>query len=175
LTGIKRHRAALPTLAAFADPFPMNFTAAPRQRWSSDRLSSADLPALLDGAAEVERAKKREPGWAPLRGRHVAVLAPQGHDAALRLQRTVQELGGSVTLLDASDWSSNAGARAAEAARMLGRLYDAVDCYEQPAALLEQIQTHCDVPVFDGLARAEHPLAALGASAVQALLVRCLR
>jgi ornithine carbamoyltransferase len=153
----------------------MNFTAPPRQRRSSDQLSSADLHALLEGAAEVERAKQREPGWAPLRGRHVAVLAPQGHDAALRLQRAVHELGGSVTLLDASDWHSSASARVADAARMLGRLYDAVDCYEQSPALLEQIEAHCEVPVFDGLARSEHPLAALGASAVQALLVRCLR
>jgi ornithine carbamoyltransferase len=134
-----------------------------RHLWSPERLSAADLHALLDTAADVKRAKQRDPAWAPLRGRHVAVLAQQNDDATLEFERAVRELGGKTTRLDAGDWQSSAGARVADAARMLGRLYEAIDCSGLPAALLEQIDAHCGVPVFNGLARPDHPLSSVGA------------
>jgi ornithine carbamoyltransferase len=134
-----------------------------RHLWSPERLSTADLQALLDAASEVKRAKQRDPSWAPLRGRRLAVLAHQGDDGAFAFERAVRELGGTVTLLDTRDWQSSAGARVADAARMLGRLYDAVDCCGLPAPLLEEIDAHCGVPVFNGVARTEHPLSDIGA------------
>jgi ornithine carbamoyltransferase len=141
-----------------------------RHLWSSERLSSADLQALLHTGAALKRAKLRDPSWGPLRGRHLALLAngsdsaanPLGADDSARaFARAVHELGGTVTVLDARDWLSSAGARIPEAARMLGRLYDAIDCYGLPAALLEQIEAHCGVPVFNGLAQAAHPIGGL--------------
>jgi ornithine carbamoyltransferase len=134
-----------------------------RHLWLPERLSAADLHALLDTAAEVKRAKQRDPGWTPLRGRHIAVLAQHNDDATLGFERAVRELGGKATRLDARAWQSSAGARVADAARMLGRLYEAIDCSGLPAALLEQIDAHCGVPVFNGLARPDHPLSAIGA------------
>jgi ornithine carbamoyltransferase len=134
-----------------------------RHLWSPERLSAADLHALLDTAAEVKRAKQRDSGWAPLRGRNIAVLAQQNDDATLGFERAVRELGGKATRLDVRDWHSSAGARVADAARMLGRLYEAIDCSGLPAPLVEQIDAHCGVPVFNGLARPDHPLSALGA------------
>ena len=141
----------------------MSCTIPHRHLWSPERLSAADLHALLDTAAEVKRAKQRDSGWAPLRGRHIAVLAQQNDDATLAFERAVRELGGKATLLDARDWQSSAGARVADAARMLGRLYEAIDCSGLPAALLEQIDAHSGVPVFNGLAQPDHPLSAVGA------------
>jgi ornithine carbamoyltransferase len=141
-----------------------------RHLWSPERLSSADLQALLHTGAALKRAKLRDPSWGPLRGRHLALLANGGHgaanllgadDAARAFAQAVHELGGTVTVLDARDWLSSAGARIPEAARMLGRLYDAIDCYGLPATLLEQIDAHCGVPVFNGLAQAAHPIGGL--------------
>jgi ornithine carbamoyltransferase len=141
----------------------MSCTIPHRHLWSPERLSAADLHALLDAAAEVKRAKQRDPGWAPLRGRHIAVLAQQGDDATLGFERAVRELGGKTTRLDVRDWQSSAGARVSDAARMLGRLYEAIDCSGLPAPLLDQIDAHSGVPVFNGLARPDHPLSAIGA------------
>jgi ornithine carbamoyltransferase len=134
-----------------------------RHLWSAERLSAADLRALLDAATEVKRAKQRDSGWAPLRGRNLALLADSSDGAALIFDRAVRQLGGTVTLLDARAWQTSVGAHMADAARMLGRLYDAVDCCGLPAALLDQLDAHCGVPVFNGLARAEHPLSGVGA------------
>jgi ornithine carbamoyltransferase len=141
----------------------MSCTIPHRHLWSPERLSAAELHALLDSVAEVKRAKQRDAGWAPLRGRHIAVLAEETDDATLGFERAVRELGGKATLLDARDWQSSAGSRVADAARMLGRLYEAIDCSGLPAPLTEQIDAHSGVPVFNGLARPDHPLSAVGA------------
>ncbi len=154
-----------------------------RHLWSPDRLSSTDLQALLDTAAALERAKQRGDGWGPLRGRHLALLCSGADEAAATFQRAVHELGGSVALLDAHQWQTHAGAGVADAARLLGRLYDAVDCCGMPLALLEQIDAHCGVPVFNGVAQADHPLSAMVAAlladnrqcALQALMVCSLQ
>jgi ornithine carbamoyltransferase len=135
-----------------------------RHLWSLDRLSSTDLQALLDTAAALKLAKQRAEGWGPLRGRHLALLCSAADpSSAGAFQRAAHELGGSVALLDAGDWQAHAGAGVADAARLLGRLYDAVDCCDLPLALLEQIDAACGVPVFNGVAQANHPLSAMGA------------
>ncbi|HET9206017.1 MAG TPA: hypothetical protein VFO28_07270 [Burkholderiaceae bacterium] len=142
----------------------MNSTVSHRRLWSPERLSSADLHTLLDVAAALKRAKQRDHGWGPLRGRHLALLSSAaGDDARQDFQRAVQGLGGTVALLDAHDWQSSAGDRVPDAARMLGRLYDAIDCCDLTEPLLEQIDAHCGVPVFNGLACASHPMRAVGA------------
>jgi ornithine carbamoyltransferase len=70
----------------------------------------------------------------------------------------VHRLGGTVALLDANDRLSSAFERVPDAARMLGRLYNAIDCCDLPTPLVEQIDAHSGVPVFNGVARPEHPL-----------------
>ena len=134
-----------------------------RHLWSPERLSGDDLQALLDTAAALKRAQQRGYGWDPLRGRHLALLIDCHDEAALAFQRAVHDLGGSVALLDTNDWQSSAGERVPEAARMLGRLYDAIDCCGLPAPLLEQIDANCGVPVFNGVAQADHLLGVLAA------------
>ena len=135
-----------------------------RHLWSPERLSSADLDTLLDTAAALKRAKQRDHRWGPLRGRHLALLSGvTTDDTVLAFQRAVQGLGGTVALLDTHDWQLNAIDRVPDAARMLGRLYDAIDCCDLPEPLLEQIDAHCGMPVFNGLACASHPMRAVGA------------
>jgi len=132
-----------------------------RHLWSPAGLSSADLRALLDTAAALDRAKHSDQGWGPLRGRDLALLCSGSDDTALAFQRAVHELGGTVAVLEANDWLSSAVERVPDAARMLGRLYDAIDCCNLPARLVEQIEAHSGLPVFNGVARPEHPLCQL--------------
>jgi len=129
-----------------------------RHLWSPARLSSADLDALLYTAATLDRAKQPSHGWRPLRGRRLALLCNCADDTTLSFQRAVHELGGTATRLDAKEWLSNAIERMPDAARVLGRLYDGIDCCDLPAPLVDQIEAHSGVPVFNGIARPEHPL-----------------
>ena len=121
------------------------------------------MQALLDAAAALKRARRRGHGWDPLRGRHLALLIDCHDEDTQAFQRAVHDLGASVALLDASDWRSSAGERVPDAARMLGRLYDAIDCCGLPMPLLEQIDANCGVPVFNGMAQADHLLGVLAA------------
>jgi ornithine carbamoyltransferase len=124
---------------------------------SPDQLSARDVSALLASAAALKRAGQRT-AWQPLRGRHLALMGARPGDDAEAFGAAVTPLGGSVSLLHAGAWLSSACDQLPEAARVLGRLYDAVDCCDLPAALLAQIGHHAGVPVFDGLARPGHPL-----------------
>jgi ornithine carbamoyltransferase len=140
----------------------MSSTVPHRHLWSPERLTSADLLALLTTAAMLKHPRRRDDGWGPLRGRHVALLCSSSSDVAPTFQRAVVELGGTASLLNADEWRVRAGDRIPEAARLLGRLYDAIDCCDLPAGVVEQIEAHCGVPVFNGLAKSDHPLALLG-------------
>jgi ornithine carbamoyltransferase len=156
---VKGHRSAVRTFAAL--PL-MNATVPYQHLWSSERLTSSDLQVLLHTAAMVKNAKKADPGWSPLRGRYLALLCRPGNEAALGFQRAVTELGAAASLLNAEEWRQRAGERVPDAARLLGRLYDAIDCCDLPPEIVEQIELHSGVPVFNGLATADHPLTMLG-------------
>ncbi|WP_051244118.1 hypothetical protein [Azohydromonas australica] len=53
------------------------------------------------------------------------------------------------------------GPQAHDAARLLGRFYDALDCEGLPADLVHRLRRNCGVPVYEGLGRRDHPLAQL--------------
>jgi hypothetical protein len=46
----------------------------------------------------------------------------------------------------------------ADTARLLGHLYDAVDCEALPAGFAARLQSLLEVPVYDSLAREDHPI-----------------
>jgi ornithine carbamoyltransferase len=164
LIGIKGWRGAVHNLRIHRSRAMSRFVPH-RHLWSPDRLSGEDLQALLNTAATLDRARKPNHGWRPLRGHHLAVLCNCADGTTLSFQRAVFELGGTATRLDANDWLSSAVQRVPDAARMLGRLYQAIDCCDLPLSLVEQIEAHSGVPVFNGVTRPEHPLRQLIAEA----------
>jgi len=127
---------------------------------SPDLLTAAELDALLDAAALLKQAAQR--GWVPLRDRHLALLCSHCTDTRAAFEQAVTALGGAASLLDADEWRARAGDAVPEAALFLGRLYDAIDCCDLPNTLVEQIEAHSGVPVFNGLAGAAHPLRLVG-------------
>jgi ornithine carbamoyltransferase len=42
--------------------------------------------------------------------------------------------------------------------RLLGQLYDAIDCEHMPPAFAWQVRQHVSVPVYEGLGSADHPV-----------------
>ena len=88
-----------------------------RHLWSPARLSSADLDALLNTAANLDRTKQPNRGWFPLRGHRLALLCTRADDTTLFIECAVRDLGGTVTRLDADDWLSSAIDRVPDAAR----------------------------------------------------------
>ena len=130
-----------------------------RNLWSLDTLSRADVLALLDIARALKQAKSAGSAQRPLRGKNLALVsgkAPDGKSSSL--QRAATELGAKVAHVRPGESGIEGGWRAA---RLLGRLYDAIDCEGLDAATLALIDREAGVPVFNGLADDAHPTSIL--------------
>ncbi|MEJ8813184.1 hypothetical protein WKW77_19010 [Variovorax ureilyticus] len=126
---------------------------------ADDPLSSASKIASLIATA----ARLRQSSGSPLRGRNLALLhthtRADGTPGNSALQGAAEELGARVALLNFAHPSSPAdtGSDVIALARMLGRMYDGIDCHDLDAAVLRTIELHAGVPVFPGLALDTHP------------------
>ena len=143
-------------------PFmPMREPFLHRRLWSPGQLSGADLHAVFEIAATLKLRALDPDRPRPLRGRHVALLCPEGSAARTRLDTALTELGATVALLDTATWLQPSRGRLPESASLLGKLYDAIDCGDLPLVLMKQIEAHAGVPVFNALTRPEHPASLL--------------
>ncbi|SEA55138.1 hypothetical protein [Variovorax sp. YR216] len=120
-------------------------------------MSSASKIASLIATAD----KLRQSPGAPLRGRNLALLHARAEGASRNspLQGAAEELGARVALLNFAHPPSptEASSDVVALARMLGRMYDGIDCHDLDAAVLRSIELHAGVPVFPGLALDTHP------------------
>ncbi len=81
---------------------------------------------------------------------------------ARRFDAAASALGARVAhITPAPNWLQSDVPLSPETARLLENLYDAVDCEELPAGFAQRLQAQLGVPVFDGLARDDHPVFAL--------------
>jgi ornithine carbamoyltransferase len=146
---------------AFADALSMQGTPRPpfRNVWTLESLSQGDVSDLLGVAVRLERWPGAQTAARPLAGRNLAVIgcdaanAPIGfvRDAAGELGARVAHLRGDVAF----------AGEPVRAARLLGRLYDAIDCEGLDTTILREIDREAGVPVFDGLYGAAQTVAAL--------------
>ena len=115
---------------------------------------------LLRSASGLHRAAQEHPAFQPLKGRHVAIACRDP------LQRAGDAVGSAAASLGAQVSYISADALSFSPqhhglARMLGSLYDAIDCRELSAERAIELQNLASIPVFDGLADAARPLRAL--------------
>jgi ornithine carbamoyltransferase len=156
LTAVKAEFAAGPTFAVVTSGICI-----PSHRMSLREPRVARSVFATFAAAERLRTSARAGTVGqPLRGKNLALLlgaSPGGDIPALR--RAAQELGARVAELrfraPAKPTSARDDVRAL--ARMLGRMYDAVDCEALTPATVGQIEHDAGVPVCHGLCLEEHP------------------
>lgn len=112
----------------------------------------------LLAAARSLREVACAPTPAPLRGKNIAVIgtaAPHGDDFAA----AAAGLGARVARIEPEEaWLKGESGLGADTARLLDHLYDAVDCESLPPGFALRLQEQLDVPVYEGLARADHPI-----------------
>lgn len=129
-----------------------------RQLWSVESLSPADIRDVLETARRLQLAERNGQAGAPLRGCNLALLndaAPDDGEDSLR--RAAAGLGAQVSHVRPSDALLSPASTDPATARLLGRLYDAIDCEDMPAALVAEVEREAGVPVFNGLGGARHP------------------
>lgn len=128
-----------------------------RHLWNARALSAGELGVLLAAARRLPdllAANAR-----PLQGRHLAVLG--GPEEARPFSEAMEALGARVSQLGAPGGDKAPEPGAAKAQRLLGRLYDAIECCGVPSSYTEALDAQAGVPVFNGLAADGHPLRGL--------------
>lgn len=127
----------------------------------------APAPPDFEATATLETARtlqRSEPGILArtLRGKNLGLMCedPESEDAR-RFREAAQALGAQVGHIRPSLSRLATPQELSHTARLLGRLYDAVECQGLPQDIVQQIGAAAGVPVYPGLATAQHPSAAL--------------
>ena len=123
----------------------------------------ASSNALLARASGLKLAALAGSDARPLLGKHLALVCEQeGPDAELFRQAGIG-LGARVTTLRPTLGDASSHAEVVRTSRLLGRLYDAVECQGIEPRLVRQIRTAADIPIFEGVASSGHSSAHLDA------------
>ncbi len=132
-----------------------------RRLLESAAIDAADAKALVEAARALKRSAAES--LLRLRGKNIALLcARTDGECARRFDASVSALGARVAHISATPaWLRDDPPMGAPTARLLEHLYDAVDCEELPAGFAQRLQAQLGVPVFDGLARDDHPVFSL--------------
>jgi len=141
-----------------------------------ERMSAHETSVVLDSARTLQRAARdgRTPTpqtplqtpplpQTPLRGKNLGLLSEADDGDAALFRQAATELGAHVAQIRPSLSGLSTPQEVQHTARMLGRLYDAVECQGMAAALVQQVGVAAGVPVYDGIAGQAHPTARLAA------------
>lgn len=140
----------------------MKVAKSPSSLWSPvEPLSAGKAVAIFATARRLRADWHAGRARKALRGKNLALLlgGPPGREMS-PLHRAAHDLGARVAEVrfevDASK-QPDIGALA----RLLGRMYDAIDCDTLPPSTVRRIEMEASVPVYAGLGRDDHPVRAL--------------
>jgi ornithine carbamoyltransferase len=117
-----------------------------------------EIRHLLDLAAELKAAKKAGTEEQRLRGRNVALIFEKTSTRTrCAFEVGAYDQGAHVTYLDPV--SSQVGHKESikDTARVLGRMFDAIQYRGSAQAVVEELAAHAGVPVYNGLTDDWHP------------------
>lgn len=121
-------------------------------------LSPREASAVLAHARALQRAAQAGAGQPLLKGKNLGLLCESIDDpGAVLFRRAAGELGAHVAHIRPTLSASSTPQEVRHTARMLGRLYDAVECQGMPSSLVRQVGADAGVPVYDGIALHNHP------------------
>jgi ornithine carbamoyltransferase len=127
-------------------------------------LRASHILAIFAAARRLRTAAKAGTVGKPLRGKNIALLigtSSEGENSALH--GAALELGAHVAEVRFTEPAESASSDddIRTLARMLGRMYDAIDCGTMPSTATRQMEREAGVPVYQGLGMDDHPARAL--------------
>ena len=142
----------------------MNARFTSRRPVSAEPMSAAEEIALLDQARALQAAARKGEAQPLLCGKKFGLLCEsEDQPEAMLFRRAALELGAHVAYIRPSLSEHSTPSEVQHTARLLGRLYDAVECQGTTQALAARIGAEAGVPVYGGVASASHPTARLAA------------
>lgn len=136
----------------------MSFNLHNRHLLSLRRHSAQEIRFLLDLARDLKRAKYCGSERQTLRGKNIALIFEKTSTRTrCAFEVAAYDQGANVTYIDPA--SSQIGHKESmkDTARVLGRMYDAIEYRGFSQRVLEELAEYAGVPVFNGLTDEFHP------------------
>jgi ornithine carbamoyltransferase len=136
----------------------MPFTMRGRHLLSLRHHSAQEILHLLDLARELKRAKYAGTEQQRLRGKNIALIFEKTSTRTrCAFEVAAFDQGAHVTYIDPG--SSQIGHKESmkDTARVLGRMYDAIEYRGSAQSIVEELAAYAGVPVFNGLTDEFHP------------------
>jgi ornithine carbamoyltransferase len=119
-----------------------------------EQMSPRELDGLLASARALKLAADAGSSQPLLRGKNLGLFSEaQDSIEATLFHRAATDLGAHVAHILPSVSGLKTPQDVRHTARMLGRLYDAVECQGLSPELVEQLDRDAGIPVYDSLAR----------------------
>ncbi|MFE7900523.1 ornithine carbamoyltransferase [Streptomyces sp. NPDC057424] len=121
-------------------------------------LTEAEFRGLVELAAELKAAKKAGAETQHLRGRNIALIFEKTSTRTrCAFEVAAADQGASTTYLDPSGSQIGHKESVKDTARVLGRMYDAIEYRGDSQRKVEELAAHAGVPVYNGLTDDWHP------------------
>ena len=121
-------------------------------------FTKRDMEYLLDLARDLKRAKYGGYETRKLEGKNIALIFEKASTRTrCAFEVAAYDQGANVTYLDPA--SSHIGKKESirDTARVLGRMYDAIEYRGHSQVIVEELAAHSGVPVYNGLTDEWHP------------------
>jgi ornithine carbamoyltransferase len=129
-----------------------------RSLLSLDELSASEVQFLLDLAAELKRAKAGGSEHPQLRGRNIALLFEKASTRTrCAFEVAAHDQGAHVSFIGPGDSQLGEKESVKDTARVLGRLYDAIEYRGFEQTTVQTLARWSGVPVYNGLTNEFHP------------------
>lgn len=120
--------------------------------------SKRDLTYILDLARDLKRAKYAGNEVQCLRGKNIALIfAKASTRTRCAFEVAAYDQGANVTYLDPTGSHLGKKESVKDTARVLGRMYDAIEYRGDAQDIVEDLSAYSGVPVFNGLTDEFHP------------------
>ncbi|MFF7852746.1 ornithine carbamoyltransferase [Streptomyces sp. NPDC007904] len=121
-------------------------------------FTAQEFLALLELAAELKTAKRAGTETPYLRGRNIALIFEKTSTRTrCAFEVAAADQGASTTYLDPSGSQIGHKESVKDTARVLGRMFDAIEYRGDSQAKVEELAAHAGVPVYNGLTDDWHP------------------
>ena len=121
-------------------------------------FTAADLDVLIDLATELKQAKRARQEPQLLTGRNIAlVFAKTSTRTRIAFEVAASDQGAHAVVLDPASSQMGHKESVADTARVLGRVFDAIQYRGAEQAVVDELAAYAGVPVYNGLTDEWHP------------------
>jgi ornithine carbamoyltransferase len=136
----------------------MGFNMRNRSLLKTADLTQREFRYLLDLARDLKRAKYAKTEQQHLRGKNIALIFEKTSTRTrCAFEVAAYDQGARITFLDPVSSQIGHKESAKDTARVLGRMYDAIEFRGYSQEIVESIQEYSNVPVYNGLTDDDHP------------------